>query len=511
MIKRFIILSSVLFGFIALVPAVALAQSLVTDSFDTNTLSSWIGTEGYSVFNWDSNTADCYANACISGSSAVNYMYQSGSPASDSGEMVIYFREDGYDGQVNFGVCDSSTSAACGGSSGYYGAAVGGLSSGNPYNDNTWHYMYFAWQSGGTYEELCTLVDDDNAGDCSWQNSHDAAGFTYDSVLIGKINGGTGLYMDQLASTTYTPPTFNTNTRIDSVTPIPASTISSSTAATFAVTGYVNAADYTSGMTVTMSYAPYVASQEASGLPSSYYTTITFPVTSSGAFSFSTSSSATVIGNYTMQTSLQGASSVNFFGLFSFNIPFFANNYTSTSTTFIVDELNGFDVYMASSTAAIQTILNETGTSSQACNIGASFNVSGCIGYIFIPQPAVLDQQFQQFYSGVLTYAPWGYVTRFFSILASNGTTTLPSATATVYMPYSNGGASDTQSFTIDPTATLADASAALDSVDADGTDLNWQAVLEPYVQLCIAIFLLFIIVHDLIGTAHHRRKSFKQ
>lgn len=508
MIRRFIVLSSVLVGFIALVPAAAFAQSLVTDSFDTDTIGNWTGTEGYSAFDWDSTTADCYVGACISGSSAVNYMYQTGSPAADSGYMVIYFREDTYDDQILFGVCNSSLSAACGGASGYYGALTGGLSASNPYNDNTWHYLYFAWEPGGTYEEDCTLVDDDNQADCSWQNGHDLAGTTYDSVLIGKLNGGSGLYMDQLASDTYTPPLVNTNTRIDSVTPAPSSTIATSTAATFAVTGYVNASDYTNGMTVTMSYAPYVASQEASALPASYYTTITFPITSSGAFSFSTTSPATTVGNYTMQSSLQAASTINLFGLFTFAIPFSANTYTSTSTTFIVDQLNGFDVYMASSSEAIQSIVNETGTSSQACDIGASFNVSGCIGYIFIPQPAVLDQQFQQFYSSVLTYAPWGYVTRLFAILSSNGTTTLPSATATVLMPYSDGGANDTQSFTIDPTATLAAASSALNGVDANGTDLNWQGVLEPYVQLFVGITLLFVIVHDLMGTAHHRRKN---
>lgn len=299
-------------------------------------------------------------------------------------------------------------------------------------------------------------------------------------------------------------------TQIATVTPASASTIASSTAATFGVTGFVNPSDYIPGMSVTMSYSPYIASQEASALPSSYFTTVSFPITASGSFSFSTSSPALTVGNYTMQTSIVGASSVNFFGLFSFNVPFTQQTYTSTSTTFIVDELNGFDVYMASSTEALQSILNETGTSSQACAIGVTFNVNGCIGYIFIPQPQVLDQQFQQFYNSFLTYAPWGYLTRLIVILSSQGTSSLPSATATVALPYAFGNANDTTDLTIDPTATLAEASSDLNSVDANGTDLNWQQVLEPYVQLFIGFTLLFIIVHDLMGTANHHRRNFK-
>ena len=292
------------------------------------------------------------------------------------------------------------------------------------------------------------------------------------------------------------------STQISAVTPVGGSTIASSTAATFGATGYIAASDYVPGTTLTITYAPTNAADVVSALPNAFTTTLTFPIYAYGAFDFSTTSPAVSDGDYNMSAVLQGPNIPYFYGLF-YNP---GSVLTSTSTEFTVNNQIGIDEFTASTTALIESAYASSTISLASCSSFVGFNLGDCLNVLFVPQPAAINAVLSQFRGQLLSYFPWGYVTRFFTILSSNGTSTLPSATAVIAMPYSDGSASDTQSFTVDPTATLAAASAALDGIDANGTDLNWQAVLEPYVQLFIGITLLFIIVFDLIGTAHHHR-----
>jgi hypothetical protein len=283
------------------------------------------------------------------------------------------------------------------------------------------------------------------------------------------------------------------------------STIATSTGATFGVTGYVNPNDYVDGMNVTIQYAPYVASQEVVACTSCLFTKLSFNIATSGVFSFSTTSPALVQGRYTKQTQLNAPSTFSFFNLFSFVVG--SNSLTSTSTTFVTGQLNGFDEYIDASSAAINDYLASSTISLASCSSFTSFNLGDCINLLFVPQAVPMEQLWANFRQQFLSYYPWGYVTRFFTILGGSATSTIPVVSVSIPTPYTAGNANDATILTIDTPAMFAEGSADLNSVNANGTDQNFQDVMEPYVQIFIAISLLFIVVHDLIGLARVRRK----
>jgi hypothetical protein len=300
-----------------------------------------------------------------------------------------------------------------------------------------------------------------------------------------------------------------TTTQITTVTPGDTSTIATSSAATFGATGFVAASDFTSGMFVQIKYAPYVAAFESNGAsPALSFTTVDFPISASGDFDFSTTSPALTVGKYTMQTSIQSASVANnFLNLVGFGqFATFGIN-TSTSTTFIAAELNGYDIYNASTTASVDAYLASSTISAASCTSFTGFNLQDCFNLLLIPQAAQVETVMSSFKDGFLSYAPWGYVTRFITILSDNGTSTIPAIS--IETPLGRPGSPEYTdgSFTFDPGDMLAGGDALLNTVTAPyGGGGNFQQVMEPFVQLAIGLSVLMAIVYDLLGMVGHKR-----
>ena len=302
-------------------------------------------------------------------------------------------------------------------------------------------------------------------------------------------------------------------TGIRTVTPAGGSTIATSTAATFGATGYVNADDYETGMFVQIQYALYSNSQTSVANPSALFTTLTFPLTSSGLFNVSTTSPATRGGQYTMQTQIRKASLlnnvINFFGFSQFaNLGI----TTATSTKFVANQLNGFDVFTASTTASVTAYLASSTLSLAACSSWTSFSLGDCLNLMFVPQLAPISEALADFKNGFLSYVPWGYVTRFAVILSGTATTTLPAIAITVPLgnpdipaQYTNG------TFTLDVNDMLQGGSDLIGDVHTTfGDDVTFREATEPFVKLSIALALFMGIVHDLLGMRHgtSRRKG---
>lgn len=297
-----------------------------------------------------------------------------------------------------------------------------------------------------------------------------------------------------------TPP--NQNTRIDTITPPGGSTIATSSAATFGVTGYINAADYQASTTnqwVELRYAPYVASQVATANPNNLFTVIRFPITSAGAFTFSTTSPATTAGKYILQASIKTQTSIDFFGLFSFAIPFTQHDIknSATSTNFIAGQLNQYDIFQASTTAAVEAYLASSTVSMASCTSWTSFSLTDCLNVLFVPQPEPTYAALQNFEQGFLSYAPWGYLTRFVIIVGGTSTTSLPSFNVPIY-PDGNDSHAIWTSFNMQDM--IDGGGSSLNSINARGTSLNTQQILEPMVQVVLALFCLLVIVRDLTG-----------
>jgi len=297
----------------------------------------------------------------------------------------------------------------------------------------------------------------------------------------------------------------DTSTHIQTVIPTPDTTVATSSGATFGVTGYVSDTDYESGMYVQVKYAAYSASQASVANPDSLFTVLTFPITSSGGFSVSTTSPLITAGLYTMQTQIRTGSwlnsTLNFLGFGQF-----ANDAikTATSTRFTAAHLGGFDIFMASTTAAIEAYYASSTISMAACTDWISFALLDCLNLIFVPQAQPIVAQLEAFKNGFLQYAPWGYLTRVVVILSGSSTSTLPSFTATIPL----GSPDDLETLTFDMGDMIAGGGALLNSIPARGSALTIQDILRPLIDLFIALFVVIIIVRDLTGVGQRGRHN---
>lgn len=300
----------------------------------------------------------------------------------------------------------------------------------------------------------------------------------------------------------------DTTTRINTVTPASGSTIATSTAATFGATGYIKDTDFKNGMFVQIKYGLYAdaASPAGPASPDLLYTTLVFPLSSSGNFSVSTTSPALKKGQYTMQTSIQTTSIVNnvlnFLGFGQF-----ANNgiLSATSTQFVGDSFSGYDIYVASTTANITNYLASSTISLAACSSWTSFNLGDCMNLMFVPQTGPILQTLTDFKNGFLSYAPIGYITRAIVILSGTTPTDLPGIHVQIplgqpgHPEYTNGF------FTLNIMDMLQGGADLADSIHTTfGDDVSLREATEPFIKLSYAMFLIIFIVQDIMKMRNH-------
>lgn len=374
-------------------------------------------------------------------------------------------------------------------------------------NDGTYHQKVFAWREttgmAPPSKELCELNDDTDLNHCTWGAVGTAvSGDLMDAVFIGS-NGttlnGDYAYFDDFSGITGI--TVNNNTRIDITTPYRDEVISTSTAATFGATGFVNADDFEDGMFVEIKYAPYTAMQSFSGAsPDLLFTRLELPITAAGAFSVSTTSPAITKGQYTMQQSIRTPSFVNNalnfigFGQFAnFGI------LTSTSTEFVAGAFNGYDTYVASTTEALEDYLASSTISLASCSIWTSFNLGDCLNLLFVPQKAPISKALGNFKSQFLSYFPWGYVTRFIVIITGNATSSLPTFVTTIPISPSD----NLQVLSFDPNEMIRGGGTALNSITDRYSGLNIKEIFQPMIRLFIGLFIAMIVIHDVLGLTH--------
>lgn len=365
------------------------------------------------------------------------------------------------------------------------------------------------------------------AGIATYSLDYSSSNYTFDPThyyvlgLLQNVSGTTdirgvtspdwepfGIYAGSIYFIAYDQngPITDTSTHFDTVSPAGNSTIATSSTATFGATGYINPADFTSGMYVQIKYAPYSSMQASVANPDSLFTTLQFPITSSGSFSFSSSSPALTVGQYTMQTDIRSPSYVNnFLNFFGFGQFAGYGIKTATSTTFTAAHFSGYDTYVASTTALISDYLASSTISLASCSSWTSFNLGDCLNLMFVPQAQPIQDALGNFKNGFLSYAPWGYLTRLLVIFSGQATTSLPSFTTTIQL----GSPSDTDTFTFDMQDTISGGGDLLNSIHANGSSMNIQDVIEPWIQLFIAMFVVIIIARDLTKMEHRGAHNF--
>lgn len=282
----------------------------------------------------------------------------------------------------------------------------------------------------------------------------------------------------------------DTSTHIISVTPANGDVVATSTTFSFAVTGYVNPGDYTDGMQVVMDWGNRsTASQNVVGPIFSTMVlldskgTFTFPISSSGLFSFSTTTNMQQVGDYNVNTTLIGSA----FTVFGVN--FGSHLFAATSTLFTVATTTEFDRVTRDVQAQVQHF------SSSACSF-SNFQVFGCLSYLIIPSTADMRTLFNQLYDIFFKQFPFGYVTRFITVVNGVGVApVMPPA-----LTYTFGSSSpavlqgDQVAFQI---WEHTDQITAIRSDDGQNKSI-WD-IVDPYFTLVTGLAVVLVIVTDLM------------
>lgn len=288
-----------------------------------------------------------------------------------------------------------------------------------------------------------------------------------------------------------------TTTQITYIKPLQNSTVATGTQQ-FRAKGFIADSDYEEGTYVLIRYAPLSSGQAAVGNPDNLFRNIELPVDGSGYFDvFQNGEDLTIQGLYQMETSINTPSIfndvLNFFGFGQF-----ATNsiLSSTSTQFTVGQLTAFDLFVASTTGSLTQYLASSTISMASCNAWTSFDMADCLALLFIPQYQPIVQALSNFKNNFLSYAPWGYLTRFIVIMSGNARVALPDIT--VNIPIYGG---DTLTFHEDPQDMFEQGRAALNlaTESKSGDNMNFEELVRPMWQQLLAVMVILIIAFDLM------------
>ena len=315
--------------------------------------------------------------------------------------------------------------------------------------------------SGNPYTVMGSLTGNGTAA----LFNYNAAAFTADSIvstyamsLGNDVSSDTVYPPSTCADTTATnfggalPCKYDTSTRIISVVPANGATVATGTVA-FDITGYINPNEYVGASSTTVnigisnsaqsynnSVSPYMAISQL-GAPYQTWNSKNFQwvATSSGAFSFSTSTDIEQIGTYSMNSNISGP----LLHILGWNI--LSQSLYSTSTSFLVATSTFQDDIIAGASAAAQAVLNSSNQTCDSWLTGSStfssLPVRTAVYCFFAPTTLGLSEVFAHIQTSILAVPPLGYVTRAYEIMWSTGTTSLPVAHYVFpdYMPIVGG------------------------------------------------------------------------
>lgn len=370
----------------------------------------------------------------------------------------------------------------------YYSPSGGGSGTTNNYTNS----------SGTPTDQICWTGTDVN-------NTTFTSGLPY--WLDFEINGwwggntytwGSGDYLRIADGGTPPPPVVDTTTRIISTTPADGSVIATTTSTSIGANVYINEADYEPGAYVQIQYVADSALQASVASPSLLYTTVNFQITGWGESDFATTSPISTTGHFTVKTTIYNVNKIDFFNLFSITIGQTA--LMSTSTGFTVGGLSPYDVLVQTTAKMMSDYVNNASSSLASCGF-TSFDITGCAGALFIPNMASTTDLVKGFKNGFLSYAPWGYVTRFMTIMAGGGsaTSSLPILDATIPLP--DGSPAE---FYIDPNTFIPQGAAMLNSATATfgpGQGESFQTIIEPVWDELLALLVTIAIIFNMLGT----------
>ncbi len=209
-------------------------------------------------------------------------------------------------------------------------------------------------------------------------------------------------------------------------------------------------------------------------------------------------------GIYQLNVSVEKPNS--FLGLSSiFGINFGYTQLAAKNGQFTVGTSTAYERYMAFLVANAANPLNAT-TTAQALNsclpLPGSWNVQDCVTTLFIPSPNDWNNLIRSLHDGILTRAPWGYITRLASILEGNATSTAAATLPGISYTFPNLPGTELNGLTwnIDMQGMLMAGSSTMASFTDPTSGKSFREIVEPYVLLFIALSAIIIIFHDIVA-----------
>jgi len=288
------------------------------------------------------------------------------------------------------------------------------------------------------------------------------------------------------------------DTAIESMVPPNGGTVGTSTPYSVGAAGYVKTTDFVEGMYLRIEQKPSNAGSAWADwfTPSSLSRRVyEFPISTSGDFSVSTTSLAlpNLIGEYRLYAQIispsYAQSIVNWFGI---NSSFSA--LVSTTSSYVVGQRSAFDDFVDDFETGITDFYASTTVSWDSCASFTGFSLRDCLNTMFIPPQGAVSDWYDSFRSQFLTYAPWGYVTEFISLLVEVEPQPLPA------FEYSFGSSSPPALQGKIVYMQWFDHFDETNSIRDDRENKTIWEVIEPLVALVVAFGVLSVILFDIAG-----------
>lgn len=220
-------------------------------------------------------------------------------------------------------------------------------------------------------------------------------------------------------------------------------------------------------------------------------------IQTSGLYTFSTS---TVLddGNYRIEACIARS---YFWGFFANP---FSNITDCQSHQFIVGTSTFIGNISQNAWTETQDYLSGKASTStlamaKTCNpLSGDFSVIDCLAFLLVPDGQATKSTLDNLKTTFLTRAPWGYLTRFVSILTSSATTTLPVFTAQVQIGAGDDMTPEITELTFDMGDMIGGGGALLDSIRDPINNKSVRDIFEPIVQLAIALAVMMTIIWDI-------------
>lgn len=339
------------------------------------------------------------------------------------------------------------------------------------------------------------------------------ASFNFSVPLIISL-GPPGPSIENTVITTVTPP--NDPTGVNA--------LATSTTFAFGATGNVHDNDYREGMYLKISYENNVAAASlavgpafsdagnalCSWLPNwmcpgavdeyelsgSSQGSIVFPITSAGAFSFSTSTDMQIIGRHTMTTAIWQP------GLSVAGISIGDSVFVATTTAFTVATSSSYDRAVGQTVEAILN-MNQVAANPPVCYFDITTpanyfsNIAECIQALSVVAADTVASSLQTYMGDLLSRAPWGYATRVFVILTNNtGTSTLPSIAVAV----PDGLPMEGSTFDFSPWGPIESAVSLIDNTEVETIDGSPLVQFEFWWNVMWSLIFAFWLMRELYG-----------